>query len=245
MSNFELFIFFFWWFLRTTFFLDQQQQQFGQPPQPGFYPHGQEQGGYPNNQGQPQYAPNYASNPPNYYINQPIPTEQPMFSNNASNYRNAEDQVDNQFAFDDQTIRKAFVRKVFLILMVSIYMALIHIILIKTFIHQNHSIGTIIGYIWSYFSICISRTNQKMDSRPYGNVLYCIGCFACYNDMHGLLFLSEKKISNKFYIFILIHTRWSIFTWSRICGVSTKRSYDGSWYYCWCLFSFDYFCIAN
>ncbi|XP_063697378.1 protein lifeguard 2-like isoform X2 [Culicoides brevitarsis] len=71
----------------------QQQQQpgYGQPPQPGFYPH---------NQGQ---------------------AAQPMFQDTNNNFStDFEAQADNRFDFDDQTVRKAFIRKVYMILMVQL-----------------------------------------------------------------------------------------------------------------------------
>uniref|UniRef100_A0A336MQ13 CSON015136 protein n=1 Tax=Culicoides sonorensis TaxID=179676 RepID=A0A336MQ13_CULSO len=100
-----------------------QQQGYGQPPQAGFYPPPQGQAGYPPQSNYPQQPP---TNPnyPNYYPNQPppphMPTAQPMFqdtNNNFSNDFEAGGAPDTQFDFDDQTVRKAFIRKVYSILM--------------------------------------------------------------------------------------------------------------------------------
>lgn len=102
------------------FFLDQQQQQgYGQPPQPGFYP--------PPPQGQAGYPPQsyYPNQPPptnpNYYPHPPTTTAQPMFQDPNNNFSNDAEVggVDARFDFDDQSVRKAFIRKVYMILMVS------------------------------------------------------------------------------------------------------------------------------
>lgn len=49
-----------------------------------------------------------------------MPTAQPMFQDTNNNFSNdlEAEQTDSRFAFDDQSVRKAFIRKVYLILMV-------------------------------------------------------------------------------------------------------------------------------
>jgi protein lifeguard len=105
-------------------YLDQPQQQLPYPPgqqqQQPYYPQQQviyapqaQHSGYPPQQQQVYFAPQQQPTPYN-------PTTTP--SQNMAPYADPEDPGAENFEFTDESIRKAFIRKVFSILSVSIFL---------------------------------------------------------------------------------------------------------------------------
>lgn len=90
------------------------------------------------------------------------------------------------FSFDDQSVRKGFIRKVYMILMVSVeWSKLFH----RSFqINPFHIIlGTIVGDIRFRCFVRLQQGHQGFCHEKPCPILGCIGRSACYNDLHGLL----------------------------------------------------------
>ena len=145
------------------FFADPNQQQQGYPmQQPGYNPHQQQayypppQTGFAPHQQQAYYPP-----PQQNPYQQP---SQPLNMSQGAAYQDPEDLEAKGFEFTDQSIRKAFIRKVFSILTVrSDTREITHEFLIS----KNYSIDNLIpGATFSHFRtrllVCVRGEHESM-----------------------------------------------------------------------------------